>query len=134
MDKEQSTLEQVFNEWENIIQEILEKGINLFSQRALIQHKTQFIRAIGQARKDIKDKRLSLKTKENSDKQKFIEWGMAKTPAWDLVSENSRTARYDLEKIEIDIETMQDIAMNRNYHLRINEIDINKVWVGQDQI
>jgi hypothetical protein len=69
---------------------------------------------------------LILKANENSDTQKLISEGMAKTPAKDLVSENSRTARYEIEKSEIDAETMQEIAKNRKFHIRIGEIDLNK--------
>ena len=131
---EQTTLEIVFNDWEKIIEDIRKNGVTLANQRALIQEKKRFIIAIGQARKDIKDQRLTLSIKENKDKQSYISEGMAKTPAGDQAKEMSRPARCELEKLEIDIETMQDLAMNWNYHLRINEIDINKVWVWQDQI
>ena len=129
---EQTTLEIIFDDWEKIIENIWTNWVSPANQRSLIAINTKFLIEIGTSRKLIKDKRLSLKTRENSDKQKFIEWGMAKTPAWDLVQENSRPARYDLEKLEIDIETMQEIAKNRKFYIRLGEIDLNKNWMILD--
>lgn len=61
-----------------------------------------------------------------------MEEGMKKTPAEDQVSDETRADRYELEKIDIDLETMGLIVQNRSYHLRINEIDLNKVGIGAD--
>ena len=129
---DKSQLELIFDEWEAVIADVITNGISLDKQRKMIQIKTRFIQEIGTSRKSIKDKWLNLKTRENRAKQQYIQDGMAKTPAGDQALEDSRSERYELEKLEIDIETMQDIAMNRNYHLRINEIDVNKVWVGTE--
>lgn len=128
---DKTQLENIFNEWETIIADIIDNGISLDKQRALIQCKTKFIVAIGDARKSIKDDRLVLKTNQMSDVKILMEEKqMKKTPAREEVEELSRPARYNLEKLEIDMETMMDIAKNRTYHLRISEIDLNKVWIG----
>ena len=124
---EKTPLELCFDEGEAIIADIMTNGITLERQRALIQVKTKFILEIGNSRKSLQDKRLAQKTKEMTEVKYLMDQGVKKTPAREEVEEKSRGDRYDLEKLGIDMETMQNIAMNRNYHLRINEIDVNKV-------
>lgn len=124
-----SQLEQVFDEGEIIISDIMVNGPSSVNHRNLIQKKTDFLKAIWQARKDLKDKRLAQKASEDRDTKKNIDDWMAKTPARDLVNELSRNARYELEKLDIDMETMTAIAQNRTYHLRFDEIDLNKAGI-----
>ncbi|MCP3681091.1 MAG: hypothetical protein GY861_00235 [bacterium] len=44
----------------------------------------------------------------------------------------TREDRYSLINREVDVDTMMEIAKNRTYHIRIGEIDLNKVGVGLD--
>ena len=127
------SLEMLFDSGEAIIADIMTNGVSLSNHRQLIQTKTKFLQAILIAQKAIKDKRLSLKANMARDiKLTMDEKKMAKTPAKDEVEELSRPDRYELEKVDLSIETMLEIAKNRTYHLRINEIDINKVGIGAD--
>lgn len=135
MDKEESTLQEIYDAGEIIIADIDTNGVTLTNHRQLIQQLKRLIRAIGKTRKAIKDQRWDLKAKEMSDVKKMMEeQNMKKTPAREEVSELSRPARYTLEKAEIDIETMQDLVQAWNKNIRINEVDINKVWIWVDQI
>ncbi len=90
--------------------------------------------AIQETRKNISDAWLNFKAKRNTMIQALIDEGAKKSPSKDVVAEETREEKYEIMKREIDVETMMDIAKNRTYHLRVGEIDINKVGVGQDQI
>ena len=127
-----SNLQELFNEGEQIIATIESEWATLWVQRALIDKKTQLILEIGATKKANKDSRLVLKTRVVSRVKALMEEGMKKTPAEDQVSDETRADRYELEKIDIDLETMGLIVQNRSYHLRINEIDLNKVGIGAD--
>lgn len=120
-------LERIFQEWEQLIQDIATKWVTLWHQRLLIQKKTELLREIYRLKKDLKDKRLELKAREMKEVQHLMDNGIKKTPAREEVEELSRWDRYNLEKIEIDLELMNELAKNRTYHMRINELDINKV-------
>ena len=130
---EKSQLELIFDEWEVIIANIMKNWTDWALHQQLIQTKTKFIVALGKARKDLKDKRLTQKVSDDSDTKKNIEDWMAKTPARDLVNELSRASRYELEKLDIDMETMQSLIQNRTYHIRYGEIDLNKNWIPLSQ-
>lgn len=133
--EEKATLQGIYEAGELIIAEIDKNGVTLQNHRQLIQYTKRLIKAIGEARKAIKDQRLTLKTNEMSDVKKLMEEKqIKKTPAREEVQELSRPSRYELEKAEIDIETMLDLVQARNKNIRINEVDLNKVWIGTDQI
>lgn len=130
MDTPVKSLQDLFNEGEKIIWNIMTNGASLNYQRDLIQKKTQFIVMLGQNRKELADKELLFKLKKNEEIKKLMENGIKKTPAEDEVKEMSRVEEYEIIKTSIDMETMAEIVKNRTYHLRISEIDINKIWIG----
>lgn len=127
MDTPVKSLQDLFNEGEKIIWNIMTNGASLNYQRDLIQKKTQFIVMLGQNRKELADKELLFKLKKNEEIKKLMENGIKKTPAEDEVKEMSRVEEYEIIKTSIDMETMAEIVKNRTYHLRISEIDINKI-------
>ena len=95
--------------------------------RLLIQKKTEFQKKLYDHKKEAKDKRLAQKAKEARDVEALIQQGAKKTPAQDEVKETSRADRYELEKMDLELELMDELAKNRTYHMRANEIELNKL-------
>jgi len=129
MDK---SIEIIFQEWEDIITDIMTNGVTLMNHRQLIQKRKELISMIAHIKKQTKDAWMEQKTEERKKINALIEQWVKKTPAYEEVQDECRPQRYELEKIEIHIEAFTDHLKNRAYHLRVNEIDLNKVWIWSD--
>lgn len=130
MDK---TLSQIFQEGEQIIENIRTGWITLWLHRELIQRKTELIMAIYDLKKKLVDKSLEVKNKELGIVEQLMQMWEKKTPAQDKAKDETRADRYELDKVEIDLEKFLELIKNWTYHIRIGEIDLNKVWVDFNQ-
>lgn len=122
----EKTATEIFYEGEEIIEDITINGVTSDNHRKLIQKKTELLIKVYGDKKQMKDKRLDFKLKVDRETKRLIDSGMAKTPARAEADEAGRGDKYDLEKLEIDLELMDELSKNRTYHLRYNEIETNK--------
>lgn len=89
--------------------------------------------AIYDLKKKLVDKSLEVKNKELGIVEQLMQMWEKKTPAQDKAKDETRADRYELDKVEIDLEKFLELIKNWTYHIRIGEIDLNKVWVDFNQ-
>jgi len=128
----EKSLQDIISEGNTILNGINKDWVSLTNARQLIQKRDELLYAIGEHRKLMKDKRLEQKDNELTAIKQLMDQWAKKTPAYEEVQNDQRSARYELEKLDIAIDTVIDQAKNRAYYIRINELDLNKVWVGSD--
>jgi hypothetical protein len=126
-----TTIHDIINNWRETIDKINTEWVTLHDHRKLIDIRDQLIVAVWNLKKLNKDARLDQKNKETEEIKYLMEQWAKKTPAYEEVQNQNRSERYNLEKVDIDIETIADQVKNRAYYIRINEIDLMKLWVGE---
>ena len=125
------TIQDIINNWRETIDKINLEWVTLHDHRKLIDIRDQLIVAVWNLKKLNKDARLTQKDNETKEIKYLMEQWAKKTPAYEEVQNQNRADRYNLEKTDIDIETIADQVKNRAYYIRINEIDLMKLWVGE---
>lgn len=110
-----------------LIQEIAQGWSSVHHQRELIRALEEIESLLRPLKREALQCELQYKLQLAEKIKELMETeNMKKTPAEALAKELLISENYRIEGIKVDIESVQTIIWIRKYHLRINEIEMNK--------